>query len=266
MTKGALIARGRTAEIFEWGTDRVLKLYLDWCPARLAEYEVMATQAAYKAGLPVPEADSTVVLENRHGVIMERIDGPTMLDILPTRLWRLAYYAHMLADLQAQVHSCQIPELVPQRLRLNFQIREVTVLPETVKKAVLNTLADLPDGDTVCHNDLHPANVIMSPRGPVIIDLEPAAKGGPLSDVARTWLLIKYAYIPFTFPLSSVMNFVRVLFYSEYLKHYSKLRPIAPQVLEQWKIPIVAARLSENIAAEEPRLRLLLRTLLPIID
>jgi tRNA A-37 threonylcarbamoyl transferase component Bud32 len=266
MPKGALIARGRTAEIFEWGTDRVLKLYLDWCPARLAEYEAMATQAAYKAGLPVPEVDSTIVLENRHGVIMERIDGPTMMDIMPTRLRRLTYYAHMLADLQARIHSCHIPELVPQRFRLDLTIREVTVLPETVKKVVLNTLADLPDGDTVCHHDLHPMNVIISRRGPVIIDWEPATKGDPLSDVARTWLLLNYSNKTLPFPFNSVVKFVRILFQSEYLKHYSKLRPISPQVLEQWKIPIVAARLSEIIAAEEPRLLSLLRTLLPIRD
>jgi len=45
--KGQMIARGRTAEIFLWQDNQVLKLFLDWCPAHWIEQEVRGTQAAY---------------------------------------------------------------------------------------------------------------------------------------------------------------------------------------------------------------------------
>jgi aminoglycoside phosphotransferase (APT) family kinase protein len=42
----------------------------------------------------------------------------------------------------------------------------------------------------VLHLDLHPANVILAPNGPVVIDWTNAAAGDPAADVALTWLIL----------------------------------------------------------------------------
>jgi hypothetical protein len=39
MKKGPLIGTGRTAEIYAWGDDRVVKLFMDWCPQIWIENE-----------------------------------------------------------------------------------------------------------------------------------------------------------------------------------------------------------------------------------
>ncbi len=54
MEKGARIGRGRTAEVFAWKDNQVLKLFLEWVSARDVDYEARVTEQAHRAGLPVP--------------------------------------------------------------------------------------------------------------------------------------------------------------------------------------------------------------------
>ena len=40
------------------------------------------------------------------------------------------------------------------------------------------------------HLDLHPANVILSPDGPVVIDWTNGARGDAAADLALTWIIL----------------------------------------------------------------------------
>jgi tRNA A-37 threonylcarbamoyl transferase component Bud32 len=46
------------------------------------------------------------------------------------------------------------------------------------------------DGATLLHRDLHPENVILSPRGPVVVDWTNAGAGEPAFDVALVWVIL----------------------------------------------------------------------------
>ena len=50
--------------------------------------------------------------------------------------------------------------------------------------------APLGEGDALLHLDLHPENVILTPRGPVVIDWPNAARGPGAADVAHTWIVL----------------------------------------------------------------------------
>jgi uncharacterized protein (TIGR02172 family) len=261
MPKGALIAQGKTAEIFEWGGNRVIKLYREWCPDTWAQYEVAAMRAVLKAGLPVPKVDDVIRLENRPGIIMEHVSGPTMIRSFTRKPWRLDYYAQMLAELHVQVNSCRVPELQSQHLRLEREIQTSKKLPPIQKSTALKLLSQLPESDTVCHDDLHMMNVILSIRGPIIIDWTGAAKGHPLSDIARTWLLIVHAKNPTPAVFDFMIDPARRSFYDAYLRHYSKNYTVSSRALEQWKIPVVSASFAEDTTFEHPRLLQLLQSL-----
>jgi hypothetical protein len=45
------------------------------------------------------------------------------------------------------------------------------------------------EGAALLHRDLHPANVIFSPTGPVVIDWTNAGAGDPAFDVALVWVI-----------------------------------------------------------------------------
>jgi len=260
--KGAMIARGRTAEIFSWQNDQVLKLFLDWCPTHYAEYEARITQAIHEAGLPVPKIEGTIEIDGRLGVIFQRVEGSSMLKDMLSKPWKLVPSARQLADLHMAIHSCEVSGLPSQRQQLENAIRGVPTLPANTKQAVLDALAELPDGSLVCHGDYHPDNIIMSSSGPIIIDWLTATQGNALADVARTWLLLGLGEpLPGT-PMGWLIKLVRRSFLSIYLKRYLQLRPASRQQIVAWQLPIMAARLAENIPEEEQRLLALIETYL----
>jgi len=252
--KGPMIARGRTAEIFAWGDNQVLKLFLDRLPAADAEHEARLTRVVHEAGLPVPAVEGIVEVNGRSGIVFERVDGPSMLELLTSKPWKIPQFARTLAELQTALHSCEVPELPSLRRRLEEKIRAVALLPTKTKEAVLEVLAQLPDGRAVCHGDFHPDQIIMSARGPIIIDWTDATQGNPLADVARTCLLLRMAALLPSTPRRWLIDSARALFHSIYLRRYLRLRPASRQQIDAWLLPVAAARLSEDIPEEEPRL------------
>ena len=250
MDKGEMLARGRTAEVFAWKDNQVLKLFLEDWPVDSVEHEAQVTGAVHKAGLPAPAVEGTVEVEGRLGIVLERVDGPSMLQVLTSKPWRIGKLARTLAELHAAIHSCEMPELPSLREELGRGIREVE-LPEETKEAVLRHLEQLPDGNIICHFDFHPDNILMSSRGPVVIDWSNPRRGDPLADVASCSLLLRLAPLPQFMAGQWLINLLRARLHSIYLKRYLQLRPSSRKQIAAWELPLVTSRLLDNIPEEK---------------
>jgi aminoglycoside phosphotransferase (APT) family kinase protein len=125
-------------------------------------------------------------------------------------------------------------------------------LGSRARTAALQRLAALPDGSAVCHGDMHPGNVLLTPTGPVVIDWLTAGCGPPAADVARTLLLLRDAAIPKEIPAveRSAIQVVRRVFAARYLAEYRRFRTLDQRAVELWRLPVLAARLGEGIEAE----------------
>ena len=253
MDKGRLIGRGRTAEILTWKDGQVLKLFLEGFA--LGEAEARITEAAHKAGLPVPAVEGAVEVEGRKGIVFERVDGPIMSIAMASKPWRLPRFADMMAELHAAMHSREIPWLPSQRDDLEMIIRDRISLPRHMKEGLLEMLAQLPDGNALCHHDFHPGNIIISARGPVIIDWPTAKRGNPLADVARTSLVLRVGTPPGVGAVSRrLMLLGASLANSAYLKKYAQVGSFSPEQMGKWLPLLAAARMAERIPEEEGQL------------
>ncbi len=257
------LATGRTAEIYPWGEGRVLKLYRDWYPPHLAEYEARIGRAVQAAGLPVPAVGEVVEVAGRRGLVYERVDGPSLAEVLRARPWTLFRVARLLAELQATLHAGRgTPELPAQREVLARKIQAAEPLAPALREAALRAFDRLPDGEQVCHGDFHVENVLLAARGPVVIDWIDATRGNPAADVARTSVLL-LGPLP---PERRLEAFFVRWFHAAYLRHYWRLRPEGREQYPDW-LPIVAAgRLSENIADQQEWLVEVVRKRLEIGD
>lgn len=253
MQKGQPIGQGRTAEIFEWGGGKALKLYFDWVPEAWVNLEARVTKTVFDAGIPAPQMYDIVEFEGRLGIVLERVEGPSMLDCFIGQPWKLWIFANLFAELHAKIHSCKVEGLSSQHERLAKTIREGELSDDT-KEAALKVLAELPQGQSLCHFDFHPGNVIMTRRGPVIIDWMAATQGNPLSDVARTLLLLELGSPPPGTRGKRLLDLARSLFVSTYMKRYLELRRVSRSEIDGWRLPVAAARLWEKIPQERDRL------------
>lgn len=241
------IARGRTAEVFTWQDGWIVKLFYPWVDAETIEHEARIAALVQSSGLSVPAIGELVRVNGRMGLLYQRIEGlPMWPDGLTAAPWRIFRYARRTAELHAQIHHRSFTSSFPlQRQRLMNKIHQAGGLPESLRPRVLDTLQNLPDGDRLCHGDFHPANILVSGQGEIIIDWVDASLGNPLADVARTSVLALGAaacQIQGTFQKALVR-----LFHSIYLRHYFSLRPGGEDEYTRWLPVVAAARLSENI-------------------
>jgi streptomycin 6-kinase len=153
-----LLATGRAAEVFDLGDGTVLRRYrVDHDTA----LEARLMQWLHDRGYPVPR----VLSASGREMVMERIDGQTMLADMGRRPWRIGRHLRLLAALQRSLGELTAPDWLP-------------------------AVAHVPAGDAVLHLDLHPLNVLLSPAGPVVIDWTNTARGPAGFDAATSYVVL----------------------------------------------------------------------------
>lgn len=161
---GPKLAEGRDSEIFEHGPGTVLRIVRDG-RSLVTEAEVMRYVRSH--GYPCPDVHDA----GDGYLVMDRLAGPTMMDVVGKPPFPLRRSGHLLADLHDRLHTIPAPPGI-----------QVAPVP----------------GDRLVHRDLHPMNVMMTPDGPMVIDWANASAGDPAFDVADTWVLFACAVPPMT--------------------------------------------------------------------
>jgi aminoglycoside phosphotransferase (APT) family kinase protein len=108
-------------------------------------------------GYPVPDVYDVAA----DALVLEKVEGPTMREDAHGQPSTVRAHAALLAQLHRELHEIKAPDGLPSA----------------------------GDGDRLLHLDLHPANVILSPNGPVVLDWTNARCGDPALDVAITWVI-----------------------------------------------------------------------------
>ncbi len=202
---GPLLAAGRDCDIFEYGPGLVLR--------RSREGHSLATEARTLEyvrgfGYPVPAVDE--VSDDGADMILERIEGRSMVDAMSAKPWTIRRQGRVLADLHRRLHEIPAPDWVGP--------------------------APCGEGDRLLHLDLHPLNVMITKRGPVVIDWPNARHGDPNVDVAVTWALMDAGEIDANRLIGAVLGRARRALVHSFLRDFDEaaVRALLPDVVE-WK-------------------------------
>jgi aminoglycoside phosphotransferase (APT) family kinase protein len=164
MVDGVPLGSGRDADVYAIDERRVLRRYRRGGDVT-AEAAVMTYLAA--AGFPAP----VVYGADGPDLVLERLAGPTMLSALAVGELGIEEGATILADLHRRLHE------VPARISGDPGVR-------------------------ILHLDLHPDNVMLTGRGPVVIDWRNTAEGPPALDVALTSVILAQVAVDETHDLA----------------------------------------------------------------
>jgi aminoglycoside phosphotransferase (APT) family kinase protein len=205
---GPLIASGRDADIFAYGEGNRLVLRRART-GRSMEYEARVMEYARGQGYPVPAVDH--LSDNGTDLVMERIEGPSMVDLMGRKPWTIKTQGSVLGELHRRLHQIPAPDwLAPG--------------------------PGAPGADFL-HLDLHPLNVLIGPAGPVVIDWPNARRGEASFDVALSWVLMTAGAIPGSRLMAAVMGRVRGLLVNAFLAGFD-LGPVRATMrsVVEWKV------------------------------
>jgi Ser/Thr protein kinase RdoA (MazF antagonist) len=249
--RGALIGRGGSSEVFAWGERAVLKLFRPEYQYAV-RMEADRTRAVHAAGIPCPAVIDVVTLEGRQGIVFERVEGPTLLDDLQASPKDAATIGRRLAELHARVHTHTSPDLVPL---VEFLRQGAADLPEDQRSDVLARLARIPEGQAVCHGDLHPGNVVRADEGPMILDWVNACTAHAAADIARSIVLMRFQRMQKGLPdrVRSAMRKVRDAVTDAYLEHYLSITGVTRRDVARCEPLMAAALLRHELHEDEER-------------
>lgn len=162
-----------------------------------------------KHGYPVPAVEE--VSTDGTELVIERLDGVTMADALRRRPWTMRRQADVLATLHSRLHDIAAPGWVPN--------------------------APGSAGDSLLHLDLHPLNVVVTGKGPVVIDWTNACRGIAEVDVALAWVLLASGEIPVGRLRATAERLGRRTLVNSFLRHFdvAAVRIQLPDVVA-WKV------------------------------
>jgi tRNA A-37 threonylcarbamoyl transferase component Bud32 len=189
---GEKIGEGAFADVHAWAPGQVVKLFKDGRPQRLASYEAHLTRAAYAAGAPAPEVFGEVTLDGRFGIVLSRLDGPTLMQLSRSGAMTSGQVGSILATLAVSVHRTPPPpDVLFLRDFMDHSLRDSgDRIPKHIAAGILTLIDRLSPGDGLCHCDLHPGNVIMTADGPKLVDWTGTVRAPAALDLAVSHIIL----------------------------------------------------------------------------
>lgn len=249
-----MLNKGRIGEIFACGANRVVKLFYSGIPMSVVEHELSMSQIMNRTNLPVAKVYDLVNVDDRLGIVYDRIDGSTLLHLLLNKPWKIRWIANVSAELHVRIHHCISDELPSQRAIYENYIRESADIDPYLKSKALQLLESLPDKNHICHGDFHPDNIIVSSNGPVILDWANASRGNSIADFVLSSLILQVATIPKDMKRARLFNMSKTFMLNSYTRKYKQLKPLSKAEINGWIVPVAITRLRDNIESEREKL------------
>ena len=189
-----------------------------------------------ETALNIPKILEVKMIEGKWALVMENVEGETLAEKMENDPENFDKYLEQFVDVQMLIHSQKSTLLTKLKDKMNRKIDE-TDLDATTRYELHTRLAGMPKHNKVCHGDLYPSKVIITPDDKVyIVDWAHATQGNASADVARTYLL---------FCLNGKEDVAK-----KYMEIFCKKSDTARQYIQKW-LPIVAASQSVKGKPEE---------------
>jgi aminoglycoside phosphotransferase (APT) family kinase protein len=251
---GEKIGEGKFADVHAWAPGQVLKLWKAGVPQRTVSHEARMIRAVFAAGVPAPEVFGEVTLEGRFGIVLTRLDGPTLAHLSRTGAMTLQQVGAILATLAMDLHGTPPPAAVLSlRDWMDHSMRGAgDRIPRHIADGILTLIDRLPPSGGLCHCDLHPGNVIMTADGPRLIDWGGATRAPPGLDLAWCHFFLS-ELAPERVPDPERPRAVNAAMQSEYARQ-AGMSPAALTAAMEPYLPIIQVRFLLGPAAS-PALR-----------
>ncbi|HBM80236.1 MAG: aminoglycoside phosphotransferase family protein [Clostridiales bacterium] len=195
MRYGKVIGVGNTATVYEWAKDKVLKLFYPGYPKDAVEREFHNALSIRDMDFPKPKAYEIISSEERIGIVYDMVKGESLLDWV-MKTGDVQECAIYMAKLHKAIIHNKVSNVPNYKEFLKSHIPNTLSVNLKKQEEILQMIDSLPDGNTLCHGDFHPGNILISDGHTMVIDFMNVCHGYFLYDVARTVFLVEYTPVP----------------------------------------------------------------------
>lgn len=239
MMLGKELGVGNTATVYEWGQGKVIKLFHNDYPRKSIEKEFQNARIIANLNFEKPQVHKIVVYGKRIGIIYDEIEGESLENRL-LETGDIEGCALHMAKLHKKIINNRVSNIPSYKEFLRYYIARIIDLQDREK--ILSILDELPDGDMLCHGDLHPGNIFISGEETTVIDFMNICRGHFLYDVARTTFLIQYTPVPEEVEDKEALLKLKRLLTDLYLVEMGVTR----EMIQNFLTVIMVARRGEN--------------------
>lgn len=182
----SMLGIGNTAEVIEYEHGKVCKLFFEGYPPKYVEHEYQNAKEIFKLGLRIPEPFGLVTIDQRQGIIYERVDGEPLFN------QRKNTNIDELLDMFTHIHRGWLEHHSNNVLSYKEYLSIMIQNRRANCRDLIEEIYTLPDDNCLLHGDFHPDNVLvrLSDGMPIAIDFMNVCHGPALYDIARTFFLL----------------------------------------------------------------------------
>ena len=185
------IGAGRTAEVYDYKDDKVLKLFYSAFSTKIIEDEYLIAKNISTTTSLVPKVYDIVHTRNRTGIVYEKIKGEMLSDYLSGNIISTRKIIRKFVQTQKRISNINVENVPSHTNKLRQKITSSCLLSDSEKEIVLKYLSII-NNNELCHGDYHPENVFVDQNHDFkVIDWANMFVSNKYLDIARTYYLIK---------------------------------------------------------------------------
>lgn len=186
------IARGRSAVVYAYGEDKILKAFLPVIPEKFVTDERDMTRKVFESGIETAMAFDVVKTEDGYGAIFEKLNGSTLLDAMFDDKAHIEEYARNFGEFVRKSHQIKMdPQKfsnAKDRLLSYLEDHKALGITKRTQRKLMELVNLLPYSDTFLHGDCQTANVMLHNGELIYIDLGRTSRGASILDFVGMFL------------------------------------------------------------------------------
>ena len=196
-----ILGKGFHSEVYRLDNEKIAKVYYEAPSIDMAIRERMIAKQAFVKGVPTEISFQLCEAENRPGLMYELVDAKTLLSTLVNNPDDMDKYIKEYVELVKKMHEYDgegINGIYNKKEVFTFESSVVLkYLPDDCKSKLENIKDIIPDSNMLVHGDPHPANIMLTNRGMIFIDLSDMGIGDEKFDLMYLYrTLILFNQLP----------------------------------------------------------------------
>lgn len=235
------------AEFYDFGEDMVklCRMHHDRADVEQKFYNIQLIHQCFSHTL---NAIKTVEIDHHYGIVFEKVHGTSLLRMMENDFDHIESFAKLFAELHQKMHRCELEHLKTQREYYKYYI-DIADIEMSVKEDLEDFLRREGPHKSLCHGNYEPDRIIAAEAEYYVLGFEDAYQGHPLSDVAKSILILMSPRVPkgTTEFLKEKIQVCRNTFIENYKKSYK----LDDKKLKQYMRLAAVTRLNDHIEAEK---------------